>query len=250
MDLTNIDLSKINMTDINGNEGKPIDEETKAMIRNMASFITNAQKGMYVQCDEECRKNKKEELLFQDYLQAKQTSENAPRILEESEKNFYTFSKGGLWYQNMMEDKQKQTATEVTDKLMKKYTSNAEKMEILINKYRDQEIYKTRIDDLMNNYSSRVNKLDHKLANTESNSAIENRRTFYNTQKISLVDSLKHMLKIVYFLLVAVYVVIMVILQGQYKNRKVLLTVAGFIAYPYVIGYVFDILMWIYHLVF
>ena len=60
MDLTNIDLSKINMTDINGNQGKPIDDETKAMITNMATCINSAQKEIYVQCHEECRKNKKE----------------------------------------------------------------------------------------------------------------------------------------------------------------------------------------------
>ena len=93
IDLRNIDLSKLQVN-TQGYDNVELSPEHEEMIRKVGVLIDDAKTSKLLSCDEECRKNQKEQLLYNDYLQAKQTAENAPRVLEETERNFYEFSKG------------------------------------------------------------------------------------------------------------------------------------------------------------
>ena len=77
--------------DWNIGDAPQLSDEHEELVQNVSNLIDKAIESKVLTCDAACQKNEKERLLFNDYLQAKQNSENAPRILEDTRKNFYEF---------------------------------------------------------------------------------------------------------------------------------------------------------------
>ena len=248
MDLNNIDISKLKYN-MQGYEGVNLSDEHEAIIQKAGAFIDEARNSKLLTCDEECRKNEKENLLYNDYLQAKQTATNAPKILEESEKNFYTFSKGGLWYQNMIEKKKEDEATKLISKLYEKYNIKSKEFSLLLNKYKDQKIYDSHIDDLAVNYTSRLNKIRKEIKNKTNNSNIANRKTYYEQQKKITYINMNKILSYIYKLLVGFYIIFLLILKKQYKNKTLISIGIGLILYPYVMPYIITTIVYIYSVI-
>ena len=248
MDLNNIDISKLKYN-MQGYEGVNLSDEHEAIIQKAGAFIDEARNSKLLTCDEECRKNEKENLLYNDYLQAKQTATNAPKILEESEKNFYTFSKGGLWYQNMIEKKKEDEATKLISKLYEKYNIKSKEFSLLLNKYKDQKIYDSHIDDLAVNYTSRLNKIRKEIKNKTNNSNIANRKTYYEQQKKITYINMNKILSYIYKLLIGFYIIFLLILKKQYKNKTLISIGIGLILYPYVMPYIITTIVYIYSVI-
>jgi len=248
MDLNNIDISKLKYN-MQGYEGVNLSDEHEAIIQKAGAFIDEARNSKLLTCDEECRKNEKENLLYNDYLQAKQTATNAPKILEESEKNFYTFSKGGLWYQNMIEKKKEDEATKLISQLYEKYNIKSKEFSLLLNKYKDQKIYDSHIDDLAVNYTSRLNKIRKEIKNKTNNSNIANRKTYYEQQKKITYINMNKILSYIYKLLVGFYIIFLLILKKQYKNKTLISIGIGLILYPYVMPYIITTIVYIYSVI-
>jgi len=248
MDLNNIDISKLKYN-MQGYEGVNLSDEHEAIIQKAGAFIDEARNSKLLTCDEECRKNEKENLLYNDYLQAKQTATNAPKILEESEKNFYTFSKGGLWYQNMIEKKKEDEATKLISQLYEKYNIKSKEFSLLLNKYKDQKIYDSHIDDLAVNYTSRLNKIRKEIKNKTNNSNIANRKTYYEQQKKITYINMNKILSYIYKLLIGFYIIFLLILKKQYKNKTLISIGIGLILYPYVMPYIITTIVYIYSVI-
>jgi hypothetical protein len=246
MDLHNIDLSKLKYNS-QGYEGVQLSDEHEAIIKKAGAFVDEARNSKLLTCDEECRKNEKENLLYFDYLQAKQTAENAPNMLEESEKNFYTFSKGGLWYQNMIEQKKEEEATTLVNRLYETYNNKSKEFGLLLNKYKDQKLYGSHIDELADSYTSRLDKVRKNIRNKKNKTNVANRKTYYEQQNKVSVINMNIILSYIYKLLVGFYIIFLLILKKQYKNTTLLGIAAALILYPYMMPYIIEAIVYIYN---
>ena len=248
IDLNNIDISKLKYN-AHGYDGVQLSDEHEAIIAKTGAFIDEARNSKILTCDEECRQNEKENLLYSDYLQAKQTAANAPEILEESEKNFYTFSKGGLWYQNMIEQKKEDEADKLINRLYKKYKIKSNEFGVLLNKYKDQKIYGSHINDLAVSYTSRLDNVRKNIRDKTNKTNVANRKTYYEQQNKEGIINLNTILSYIYVLVVGLYIIFLLILKKQYKNPTLLGIGAGLILYPYMMPYIIDVFVYIYNLV-
>ena len=237
IDLQNIDISKLKLN-TQGYDAIPFSDEHEAFIQQVAGFVDSATQSKLLTCDAECQKNEKEKLLYNDYLQAKQNSDNAPRILEDSKKNFYEFSKGDLWYQEKRESVEQNNANKLSNVLLDKFNANVNTVGILINKYKDQQLYNEHIDDLATTYKNKLQTLQTDSVKTQTDANVKNRKSYYENQKNGWIEYANHILTILYWIIVAIYMLIMLVLHKQYKNKKVWGVSIALISYPYIVQFV------------
>ena len=239
IDLNNIDLSKLKVN-TKGYESVQLSDEHEAMIKKVGNFIDDARKSNALNCDAECKRNQKETLLYNDYLQAKQTAENAPQILEDSERNFYEFSKGGAWFQNMKRGETDKSAQKLVNLLKRDYVNNYEKFAQLLQQYSTQHIYSNNMEEVERTYENKLTNVERKEKDKKSNAAINNRKSFYDSQKTEMYDFFISIVKSIYYLIVAIYAVIMLLIHGEYKNKTIWGILIAMVLYPYVAYFLFE----------
>jgi len=186
-------------------------------------------------CGAECKKNSKEESLYNQFLQAKTSLDNAPNKLIDAERNYITFKEGGVAYQELIEKQQNEKAKQNILEIKNQFNNKKDKIKIMIDAFEDQTIYDKNINELDNIYSEQISILTKKQIKKENKQAMDNRLSYYNLEWLSPIQYINYLLKYLFWLLVIIYLVLSIFYKRynrtHFKIGVPIMLLFGFVSF-------------------
>lgn len=189
-------------------------------------------------CGPTCQKLKVSDELKQKYLDAETNVKTAPMQLEQSKKNYYVFTEGRPYYDNMMEKELVKKAVAITSLLGQNFNDELSGA-MTMNKYLNTAlINSSHIEDLLNYYKMQNEVLKKKLRENHGDILTNDRKTFYEEQELERLKLWHRIWYRVYYILVAVFNLCWLLCPSEltWKAKLVLSVLLAF--YPAYIDYV------------
>lgn len=218
-DLGNIDLNKMGMG------GSGLSDEHAKLLENATSMLNNNELKTTLNCDDDCIRDKQEKALYDDYLNAKNTYENAPNVLEDTERKFYSFSKGGVWYQNFKEQQSEKTASSLIKYLRTDFTDYLKRIKLMINTFNEQEKYVHHIGDLSSQYEKKVKTINNYKSKIENDSNISNREYTYDADNIVFYKKISKYTFWITFLILILYTGYVFGIKRIYNKKQIVFVI-------------------------
>jgi hypothetical protein len=226
IDLANIDLTSLGLNTSNlGLDTLPLSEEHKQLLENVSSMLESQQLQSAITCDDECRKNKKEEMLFQEYVNAQNMYKNAPKELEKAEEKFYSFSKGGAWFQNFKEENAGKSAEKLISTLKGEFIEYINRLNVLNKTYNSQKKYTSTIKELNNKYEEKINSAKKQKDNLQNISNISNRNYEYDVNNIAFYDGIKKYTFRFTLILLIIYCIYIFGVKRLFNKKQIIFTI-------------------------
>ena len=202
-------------------------------------------------CGPTCQKLKITDELKQKYLDAETNMQTAPIKLEQTKKNYYVYTEGRPFYDNMREEelqeKSNQIATLLTDNFNEEI-SNAETMNQILN---TASINSDYTKELLHSYIEKNKELQLKLRDSHGDILTNDRKTYYETDAIDRLNNWHTFFWYIYYIL---YIVVLIatfigppntFLSNLSIIKKIIVHIMLF-TYPY---YIDRIVMMLYGLI-
>jgi hypothetical protein len=151
-------------------------------INQFNDFIQKAQQS--IMCGPKCQHDKKAELLKEKYLESKKNVLAAPLEVHQAEKNYVTFAKGELAYNELLEKQLHDKADVIAKTYSDQFKEETKKISSQIEGYAGILINVRNIFDLYTNYKKENIILEKKLKDGSSDILTNERKTFYEDQGI------------------------------------------------------------------
>jgi len=140
-------------------------------------------------CGPTCQKIKKTEELNQQYLNAQTNMKTAPIQLETSKKNYYVFTEGRPYYDNMLEEELKEKSKKLVGMLaenFKEEITNAKTMNSYYNTALTNSAYTKELYDV---YLEKNKLVQNSIKNHHADVITNDRKTYYETEAIEELKS-------------------------------------------------------------
>ena len=189
-------------------------------------------------CGPECQKEKVKDELRQKYIDAQTNVITAPTELQQAKKNYFVFSEGRPYYDDMMEKeltKKAKTISKTLGYTFNNEVSNANTMNEYLNTALINSDY---TKDLLEYYVKQNEELTLMMKDNYGDILTNDRKTYYETQEL---ERLKLWYKIWYrmfYVLFSTFLICWLVCESRitWKVKLVLTPIIGF--YPYYIDYV------------
>ena len=187
-------------------------------------------------CDSECQQKRTADNYKRVWDLAKKNYEHAPEDIRQAEKNYYVFDKGYPAYKDMLYDRYSKNATEFKKSSNEKYKKVNEEILQLINTYDTSTTYLKRMNDLLRiklGENEQVKRdIDQYLARTQTSG----RKVIYEDRERDWLTTIRQIIIFVYFSLLVGYIILGSFIPNQlYKQWKVWMYIAMYIAFPFYI---------------
>jgi len=188
-----------------------------------------------VMCNSECQRQRKEEQLKQNYLNAQTNLTSASSQEQTAQKNYIIFTKGEPAYNDFLDNQLQEKAQIIADKYTENFNEESKKITNQISSYNGLLINFHNVVDLYTQYKNENVKLFKELKD-ESNDVLTNeRKTYYEDQNIGrLKNFYLYFLITIYVIFVLCFAVFSLIYPSNtsWKIRLALLLV--FILLPFI----------------
>lgn len=208
---------------LDGENAIPISPEHEIVITKVSNLIDQTLQNSDLLCNAECKKNKKEKQLFDDFTKYQENLLNAPEKFEKAERNFLIFKNGEDEYKRFMNEQYQEQLTEQINSLNNKYNSEYNKVKILVNSIENQKLSSQYVDELSNDYAQKLDNLQNKTNNEISNGELYNRETYYINEKISTWMLINKMFVFILWFLNIIYLILFIV----YKQYTDILHIIG-----------------------
>jgi hypothetical protein len=203
------------------------------------SFLEIANKNLM--CGKVCQKRKTSEKLKQDYLNAQTNLITAPVKVEETQRNYVTFTQGENAYNELQTRQIEEKAQIISSKFQEKFDEEVNKIKSQIQGYTGLLLNFKNIIELYIKYKKENILLFKELKDETSDVLTNERKTFYEDQGI---DNLKF---IYYYILLTIYVICVIcffafslIYQTAYNWKVKFSILIAFVILPFVSTYLLD----------
>lgn len=207
-----------------GAENIELPKEHEELVQKVGKMIDTIDYQNILTCDAECEKNKLERSLYENYNKAKTNLENAPKQLDQAERNYLTFSLGGLEYQEQKEEEMSQEAESLVLELTTLFEEKKRKIYDLIGYYNSQLNSEEYGRTLANDYTKKANQNMDNLENEKSKNNVADRISYYNIEWFNYWKSFHSYMAYIFLLLSIVFLSIMIV----YKKYTTKLFTVGF----------------------
>lgn len=162
----------------------------------------------YIQCDEECQKNKKKEDLYKKYNDAQTTMHMAPAILEKTREKYYVYAHGQQYYDDMILKEATESINTIVSGLKDSFESQlsvAKSMaELLETTYSSSEISLSTLDD----YEMFKLKVANEINKNENEAMVNDRTAYYSDESTQKLKMYQKLLKIMYYFAIVVFMIL------------------------------------------
>ena len=193
-------------------------------------------------CGPTCQKLKITEELKQKYLDAQTNLQTAPIKLDQTKKNYYVYSEGTPYYNNMQEEELKQKSEKISELLGETFNdelSSALTMNSYLNTALINSSYTT---ELLKGYTEKNSELQLSLRNRHGDILTNDRKTYYETDALNSLQSWYNLWWYLYYMLVLVLIISLIMSPNSLSLvKKVVLSIVLsiiLICYPYFIDYI------------
>lgn len=216
----------------NNSQKVELPDEFKDALSNLNEFANIANKNNLLNCDENCRKNKNNTDLYNNFLQQKSNLINAEKMFETAEKKYVIADKGFNYYNELKLKEYQKEAEQIVDKMNDKFKNISELIEVKIQNNNVLDKSLQNIGELNSDYIEKIANLRYSIDKTENKGNIANRITYYNNQKINLWCSINYYMKLLFWVLFILYLIITVIYKQYNKKQvKIALILLPFLVY-------------------
>jgi hypothetical protein len=200
-------------------------------------------------CGPSCQKLKVSEELKQKYLDAETNTQTAPIKLEQSKKNYYVYTEGRPYYDNMKEDELKIKVDKISEMLEENFNSevsSANTMNIYLN---TALINSENTKELLKEYLEKNQILKLKLRERHGDILTNDRKTYYETEALDTLNSWYRLFWYIYYIVVLILILAFIFSPNEFTLIKKIIIIVLFIFYPYYITYInnwiYSIYLWI-----
>ena len=191
-----------------------------------------------IMCGPDCQKIKVSEELKQKYLDAETNLQTAPIKLDESKKNYYVYTEGRPYYDNMKEQELQKKATSIAKALEDNFTNEVSNATTMNNYLNTAIINSKNTTDLLKEYLNKNQLFKIKLRERRGDILTNDRKTYYEMEAIDRLVLWYRFYWYVYYIL-SVVLVLAFIFSPSGLSRMVKIGVAVLvILYPYYIDYI------------
>ena len=196
-------------------------------------------------CGPDCQKNKTTTELKQKYLDAQTNLQIAPINLENTKKNYYVYSEGLPFYNNMLEEELEQKADKIATLVSENFNSEVSDANVMNNYLNTALINSKYTKELLANYLEKNKKLELELKESYGDILTNDRKTYYETDALNNLTFWYRLFWYIYYVLVIMLILAFIFSPIKLlKIQKVIISVLV-IFYPYYIDY---IVRWVYGL--
>lgn len=197
----------------------PLSDEYKNMMSKITDFVNMAQTSDILTCGPECQQDKAEQSAYDNYVIQKTNLVNAPKQFENAEKEYIVASKGSDYFNKLKIKEYSNDAENLVSQFNNKISNLTNLIESRIANSSSLGQSLTNTGELTSDYITKVADLKEKIADEKSNADIAKRKTYYNSQDSGWWCSFNHFLKIVFWIMFVLYMVIAVVYKQLDKQH-------------------------------
>ena len=203
------------------------------------------QSSQAIMCGPTCQKLKVSEELKQKYLDAQTGIQTAPIKLEQSKKNFYIYTEGRPFYDNMKEEELKQKANKISDLLKENFNTEVSSANTMNTYLNTALINSENTQELLQEYLAKNKLLKLKLRESHGDILTNDRKTYYETDALNTLQLWYKLFWYIYYVIVVILLFALMLSPSELTLIKKIVITVLFIFYPYYIDY---IVKWLYSL--
>lgn len=198
-------------------------------------------------CGPTCQKLKISEELKQKYLDAETNIQVAPIKLEQSKKNYYIYTEGRPYYDNMKETELQETSEKIALLLTENFNNEVSSANTM-NSYLNTALVNSQYTkDLYNVYLERNQELKLKLRDGHGDILTNDRKTYYELEALNTLKLWYRLFWYIYYILVLMLVIAFVLSPSELTRVKKLLISVLIIFYPYYVNYIIKFIIGIWN---
>lgn len=182
-------------------------------------------------CDPACQYQRKSEELKRKLDKAATVKTNIPSIYKRREKDYYVFTKGVPYYDNMMEDRYEATARQLVQKMFKKHREQMRVLREELQSYASGTLYEQNIRDLWVKYQKEEKMYRLATLNMENNIAISDRQSSYEDAETVKIKQTRNIVMFIYYSIVFMFLVYLVA-KKRYMEIKLWVVFVFLLIYP------------------
>lgn len=189
----------------------------------------------YIECGPECQDNKKSEELYDKYVKSQTALKMAPDKLEKNKKNYYVYTYGPAYYEDMQKKELLNNATEIASKISDEFNSQVEtalKMNSILQTTDPSFNYADQYPIVQEELSSQLNKKTNDML-------INNRETYYSSQSMERLEMWNKFWIFIYYFLVLIFL-ILCFPRTKYELVKYGIVFLLSILYIYMVNHTFS----------
>lgn len=196
-----------------------------------------------IMCGPDCQKSKISEELKQKYLDAQTNLQTAPINLENTKKNYYVYTEGRPYYDNMLEEELKQKAEKISLLLSENFNNEVDDSETM-NTYLNTALINSKYTkQLLEEYLDKNHNLKLQLKERHGDILTNDRKTFYETDAYDRLILWYRFFWYIYYIVVLMFMLALVFSLSKLSMISKMILSTIFIFYPYYINY---ITKWVY----
>lgn len=158
----------------------------------------------YIECGSECQENKKSKELYDKYIKSQTTLKTAPIKLEKNKENYYVYTYGPAYYEDIKKKEIKENSSEIMSKILDEFDSqikNALMMNTLL-ETTDPE------SNCLDQYPIIQKKLNYELDKETNDMLINNRETYYSSESIQRLEYWNKFWLFIYYFLILIFLIL------------------------------------------
>jgi hypothetical protein len=212
-------------------------------INKFNQFLDNANK--VLSCDSNCQEEKKRDELKKKYLEAKTNLLTAPIEVETSYKNYLTYSKGDSAYNEYRENELQRKAEMIISTFKSNFNDGIQKAKDLYDTYNGLLLNFAHVVELYIKLLKENDELKIELKNKTSDVLTNDRKTYYEDQRIDNLDFYHKIIIIIYIIFIIGFAVSIFVFPSTTSRGKLLGILLFFIIYPFICVRIFKFFYYI-----
>ena len=187
-----------------------------------------------IMCGPACQKIKVSEELKQKYLDAETNIQTAPIKLEQSKKNYYIFTEGRPYYDNMREEELRIKADAISKMIEENFNSEVSSANTMNAYLNTALINSENTKELLKEYLEKNRVLKIKLRDRRGDILTNDRKTYYEIEALERLQSWYLLFWRIYYLLVIVFVLALVLAPSNLPVINKIFLAVFFVFFPYI----------------
>jgi hypothetical protein len=197
-----------------------------------------------IMCGPSCQKLKVSEELKQRYLDAETNIQTAPIKLDQSKKNYYIYTEGRPYYDNMKEEELKKKADTISQTLAENFNNEVSSADTMNTYLNTALINSENTKELLKEYLEKNQILKLKLRERHGDILTNDRKTYYETEALEGLQLWYLLLWRIYYLLVIVFLLALVLSPSNTTILIKIFLAVFFIFFPYLFH--IAVMLWVY----
>ena len=187
-----------------------------------------------IMCNSKCRKQREIKKLEQTYLNAQTNLASASNQVEVAHKNYVTFTHGESAYNDLLDNQLSKKAQIIDDKFTENFDKDSDELETKIDTYNGLLLNYKNVEELYLKYKKENIQLIKDIKDVTSDVLTNERKTFYEDQKIDGLKSFYFYVLLGIYILFLIYFVFFSLMQSSQLSWKIkFASIIGFILLPF-----------------